>query len=54
MFLNQENILDMIKENLVKLGKLKEALELARHMGWVHSACEIYEARLLEKGIGRN
>jgi len=39
MFLNQENLLDMLKENLVRLGKLSEALQVAKEMGWVHSAC---------------
>lgn len=39
MHFNQENILDMLRQNLLKLDLVQEALDLAKHMGWVHSAC---------------
>jgi hypothetical protein len=48
MHLNQENILDMLRQNLLKLGLAQEALDLAKHMGWVHSACQAYDLRLKE------
>jgi hypothetical protein len=49
MHLNQENILDMLRQNLLKLDRVKEALDLAKHMGWVDSACQAYGLRLKEE-----
>lgn len=46
MYINQENIFDMIKITCVRMGLYTIALRICKELNWVHSASEIYEALL--------
>jgi hypothetical protein len=53
MYVNQENIFSMIKENFVKMKNYSIALTLSIQLHWVHSACEIYDLILTDKNTSK-